>query len=283
MDILRKVLIDDNRVQLVAIDATQLVNQTMIQAEAWPPATIHMGQGLLAALSLLSILTKDTDGKLSLQWSSNGPFGDLYVEANPSGNVRGTILKPKAAVQNLYASMGPGHLMVRKTFTNSSSGVVSSEGDVCKDVLNYLAQSEQRQCAMNLWVDLSWKDETPDNPVSVNSAYGYLLECLPDPDPRRRTLMTQVWEDRLKEMGTLSKWKIDPSRPTDSIIANISDGGAFKEIMTQNIRFHCNCSEERAERALALAVRESGEPQVEAEIIRCEFCGKNYRISPQNH
>lgn len=283
MDLLKKVLIDDSNVQVVAIDATQLVHQTMVQAEAWPPATIHLGQGLLAALSLLSILTKDTDGKLSLQWSSNGPFGDLYVEADPSGNVRGTILKPQAAVQNLHASMGSGNLMVRKTFKTTSNGVVSSQGDVCQDVLGYLSQSEQRQCAMNLWVDLSWNDDTPETPVSVNSAYGYLLECLPDPDPRRRTLMTQMWEDRLKEMGTLSKWNIDRSKPTDSIIETISGGGSCKEIMTQNIRFHCNCSEERAERALALAVKETGEPQVEAENIRCEFCGKNYRISPQTH
>lgn len=283
MDLLKKVLIDDNKVQVVAIDATDLVHQTMIQSEAWPPATIHLGQGLLAALSLLSVLTKDTEGKLSLQWSSNGPFGDLYVEANPSGNVRGTILKPQAAVQNLHASMGPGSLMVRKTFTNSSNGVVSSQGDVCQDVLNYLDQSEQRRCAMNLWVDLSWNDDTPEAPVSVNAAYGYLLECLPDPDPRRGTLMTQMWEDRLKEMGTLSKWNIDRSRPLDSIFENISGGSHANEIMTQNIRFHCNCSEERAERALALAVRESGEPQVEAEIIRCDFCGKNYKISPQSH
>lgn len=283
MDILKKVLIDDGNVQVVALDATQLVQQSMVQAEAWPPATIHMGQGLLAALALLSIFTKDTDGKLSLQWSSNGPFGDLYVEANPSGNVRGTILKPQAAVQNLYSSMGPGNLMVRKTFHNSSNGVVSSKGDVCLDVLNYLSQSEQRQCAMNLWVDLSWNDKNPDVPVSVEAAYGYLLECLPDPDPRRKTLKTQIWEDRLTEMGTLSKWKIDRSKPVDSIIEHISDGSGSRELMTQNIRFHCNCTEERAERALALAVRESGEPQVEAEIIRCEFCGKKYEISPQSH
>jgi molecular chaperone Hsp33 len=179
--------------------------------------------------------------------------------------------------------MGPGKLMVRKNFEMSSTGVVASTGDVCTDTLGYLDQSEQRRCAMNLWVDLSWDEKNPESPVVVRSAYGYLLECLPDTDLRRQTLKTQIWEDRLKDLGTLSKWNIDKANPVESMIHILADGSSKKEVMTQNIRFHCNCSEERAERALALAVKETGEPQVEAEIIRCEFCGKTYEISPQNH
>ncbi|MCB0407688.1 MAG: Hsp33 family molecular chaperone HslO [Bdellovibrionales bacterium] len=283
MDILKKVIIDNGSVQLVVVNATQLVQQSMVQSEAWPPATIHLGQGLLAALALLSIFTKDTTGKISLQWSSHGPFGDLYVEADPQGNVRGTILKPQAPVQNLYASMGAGNLMVRKTFQNSSTGIVSSKGDVCNDVLNYLDQSEQRRCAMNLWVDLSWDDKNKNSPVIVRRALGYLLESLPDSDLRKQTLKSQIWEDRLSELGTLSKWNISQKNPLEDMIQTISSGSPYKEVMSQNIRFHCNCSEERAERALALAVRESGEPQIEDESIRCEFCGKVYNISPQNH
>lgn len=283
MDQLKKVLLDKGSVQLIAVDATDLIQHSMARLDAWPPATIHLGQGLLSALTLLSIFTKDQAGKLSLQWSSTGPFGDLYVEADPQGNVRGTILKPHAAVQNLYASMGPGKLMVRKSFHNSTTGIVQSEGDVCADILNYMDQSEQRRCAMNLWVDLAWDDKNLESPVVVKKAVGYLLETLPDADPRRQTLKAQLWEDRLKEMGTLSKWNLETHRIADSLIENIAQSSDVKETMDLKIRFHCNCSEERAERALALAVKETGQPQVEEENIRCEFCGKTYSISPQSH
>jgi molecular chaperone Hsp33 len=283
MDLLKKVLLDNGSAQLVVVNATDLVQTSMEQAEAWPPATIHLGQGLLAALALLSIFTKDSEGRLSLQWSSQGPFGDLYVEADPKGNVRGTLLRPQSPVQNLYASMGPGNLMVRKTFLGTSTGIISSVGDVCTDALNYLEQSEQRHCAMNLWVDLTWNDKTPDHPVRVRGAYAYLLETLPDADSRKQMLMAQMWEDRLSDIGTLSKWQFPHSDPLSHIIDTIAGPANVQEMMSQSIRFHCNCSEERAERALALAVRQSGEPQTQSEIIRCEFCGKNYQISPQNH
>lgn len=283
MDTLKKLLLDNGSAQLVVVNATELVQTSMTRAQAWPPSTIHLGQGFLAALSLLSIFTKEDAGKLSLQWSSNGPFGDLYVEADPKGNVRGTILRPQAPVQHLNASMGPGRLLVRKSFVGSSTGIVSSRGDVCADVLNYLDQSEQRRCAMNLWVDLKWDDKNSGIPVKVKAAYAYLLETLPDPDATKQDLVAQMWEDRLKEMGTLSEWKLSPDTALSQIVTRIAGNSKYQVVLSQNFRFHCNCSEERAERALALAVRQSGEPHLQRETIRCEFCGKSYDLIPSHH
>lgn len=283
MDTLKKLLLDGGSAQLVVVNATELVQTSMERAQAWPPATIHLGQGLLAALSLLSIFTKEDIGKLSLQWSSNGPFGDLYVEADPQGNVRGTIWRPQAPVQHLHASMGPGRLLVRKTFVVSSTGIVTSQGDVCTDVLNYLDQSEQRRCAMNLWVDLKWDEKNKELPVKVQAAYAYLLETLPDPDPKKQEFVAQIWESRLKELGTLSDWNLAPASAVTQIVSRIAGESKVQEVLSINLRFHCNCSEERAERALALAVRQSGEPHIERETIRCEFCGKSYELTPPHH
>jgi len=278
MNILRKYLINSEDLQLVVLDATELVATSMALSEAWPPATIHLGQGLMSASLLVSILTKETEGKLSLQWSSNGPFGDLFIESQPSGKTRGTILNAQAAVQNMYAGMGPGKLQVRKNFRQQSQGIIRSQGDVCSDILHYLNQSEQRQCAMNLWVDMTWNDDNSENPVELKRAYGYLFEVLPSQNASEDQLKKFTWESRLEEMGSLSQWSLDESDPVASIAEKIADGAELKEILTQKIQFSCNCTEERAERALTLAVKQSGEPRSETETIKCEFCGKTYSL-----
>jgi len=278
MDVLRKYLIDSEDLQLAVLDATELVSESMHRTGAWPPATIHLGQGLMSTALLLSVLTKETAGKLSLQWSSNGPFGDLYVEGQPSGEFRGTIMRPQSPVQNLKAGMGPGQLQVRKAFLTSSQGIIRSQGYVCTDVLHYLEQSEQRQCAMNLWVDLSWDDNDQENPVVLKKALGYLLEVLPTSNRSQDKLRGMTWEHRIEELDSLSNWGLNDQDPLGSMVDRLTEGLDANEILTQRVKFSCKCSEERAERALTLAIAQSGDPRAEEESIRCEFCGKTYTL-----
>lgn len=278
MDILKKFLIHSEDLQLSVLNAKELIETSMRRTEAWPPAAIHLGQALMSQALLTSILTKETKGKISLQWSSEGPFGGLYVEGQPNGKTRGTISIPQAAVQDLHAGMGPGQLQVRKAFQQQSQGIIRSRGDVCADVLHYLEQSEQRQCAMNLWVDLKWSDQSEDHPVQVKHALGFLLEALPTESSAQNALKTTVWEARLNELGSLSNWDLPKENVVDFIADQIFEGIEKKEILQQKIYFDCPCTEERAERALTLAVAQSGDPRETSEEIRCEFCGKVYQL-----
>ena len=278
VDSLKKFLIHSEDLQLSVIDAKELVETSMLRTEARPPATLHLGQALISQALLTSVLTKETEGKLSLQWSSNGPFGDLYVEGQPNGKTRGTIMKPQAPVQNMYAGMGPGQLQVRKAFKQQSQGIIRSRGDVCADVLHYLEQAEQRQCAMNLWVDLQWNEQAKGHPVEVKRALGFLLEALPGESQTQDQLKATLWESRLNELGSLSNWQIPEHDAVNFIADMIFEGVEKKEILHQKVYFDCPCSEERAERALTLAVQQTGDPREESEEIRCEFCGKVYTL-----
>jgi redox-regulated HSP33 family molecular chaperone len=278
VDVLKKFIVNSQDLQLSVIDAKVLVATSMERTEAWPPATIHLGQALMSQALLTSILTKETEGKLSLQWSSQGPFGGLYVEGQPTGQTRGTISKPQAPVQNMYAGMGPGQLQVRKAFQHQSQGIIRSRGDVCSDVLHYLEQSEQRQCAMNLWVDLKWNEQSEDHPVEVQRALGFLLEALPAESSTQGQLKAAVWEARLNELGSLSSWQIPEQNSVNFIADQIFEGVEKHEILHQKVYFDCPCSEERAERALTLAVQQTGDPREDSEEIRCEFCGKVYTL-----
>lgn len=278
MDCLRKSLSADKEVEFLAIDATELVREAVQRTQAWPPAAIHLGQALMGSILLMSITTKESSSKLSLNWKVDGPFGDLYVECDELGNTRGTVSTPRADIQDLHTKLGEGLLQVRRTIKNTATGIVYAKGDVCQDLLAYLQQSEQRNCALNLWVNLQWSDYDKENPIHVQSAYGYLLDLLPSSSPERQQAKAFFWETRLQELGGLSKWKFEGD-PTLSILKTISDESNPNEIYYQAISFHCNCSEERAKRALSLVNKHDGiQESVVQEEVRCEFCGKVYRV-----
>lgn len=281
MDILRRAITKDGLVRISAINGTNLLQESLQRTKSLPPSMIHLGQGLLGSLLLLSVTTKSEDAKISLQWNTpTGPFGSMYVEANAKGEVRGTILKPQASVTDLKTLLGEGHLQVTRQEVKGQVGVVSCEGDVCSDLLNYLHQSEQRRVAMNLWVDLDVDEANEVHPFKVKKALGYLIELLPDDNVIEQKSREFYFEERLKELGGLSAWDIDYNDPTKSILQILSDEEKPKETMYQSLRFHCNCTEERAARALALAEAQSPTEDFmnKEEDVTCEFCGQTYHI-----
>lgn len=276
---IQKLLTADRQTQILLIDAKEVLQDSLVRLKAWPPSMIHLGQALMSANLLQALLSKEETSKISLQWSVRGPFGGLFVEASARGHTRGTILEPQAAVTNMHAKLGTGLLQVRRNQVEVTTGMVEAEGDVCMDVLNYLRQSEQRPCAMNLWVDLNWDETRKDHPVYVRHALGYLLEVLPDEKGQVQNQTLQQWENFLADLGKLSRWDIDEKKPLESMARFLDPGQKPNPIFFQNIKFQCSCSEERAQRALTLALeQDSSQPRKSSEFLRCEFCGKSYEL-----
>lgn len=276
---IQKLITADGGTQILLIEAKDLVQDSLSRLKAWPPSMIHLGQALMGTNLLQALLSKESSSKLSLHWSVRGPFGDLFVEANALGQSRGTITHPQAPVSNMHARLGNGLLQVRRTEKDATTGVVEAQGDVCMDILNYLKQSEQRPCAMNLWVDLNWDDSRPDHPVYVRHAVGYLLEVLPGDNGKIRPDVLVQWENFLLSLGKLSQWSLDENDLLGSIGRFLNPGTAPKPLLYQNIKFNCSCSEERAQRALTLALnQDDSNPRKNSEVLRCEFCGKTYEL-----
>jgi redox-regulated HSP33 family molecular chaperone len=283
MDCLRKAISADREIEFIAIEATDLLRESMLRTGAWPPAMIHLGQALMGAELLGAITTKEQTAKIGIQWNVRGPFGNLYAEADHMGRARGTIVHPQAPVQNLNSTLGSGVLKVFRKEKGFVTGIVNSKGDVCADLLKYLKQSEQRFCAMNLWVDLTWNDDNPENPVEVRNALGYLVESLPSESIGRAEAKAVFWEGRLDELGSISKWQLEDDK-TKGILKTLSGDENVREIFYLNVGFHCDCDEDRARRALALARNDTTKKsdfvksESQAETLRCEYCGKEYCI-----
>ena len=281
--VLQKAISENGEAVVYVLDATSLVEESMERINSWPPATKHLGQSMMAALLLQSLADSDTGESLSLQWMCDGPFGHLYAEAKNIGEARGTIREPRApGIIDYETPLGQGILQVRR-FRGAvgTTSIVNSKGIVSLDIVEYLEQSEQKNCGVNFSVLVDWKDERKTK-FSVKSALAYLVHVLPQPNEQRMNEALLRWDRQMSSLGPISRWHLRNDQMTKDMLRLILGEPEPKIVMTQKVAFRCNCSQERAARALALLeVQEKKEGQnlhsPETEI-RCEYCGKTYTI-----
>lgn len=142
----------------------------------------------------------------------------------------------------------------------------------------YLAESEQRSCALAAATSVSG--------VLCKAAGGYLVEKLPD--------CSEETIKRVEEnLGKLVEMDGGDKLPTNlllqgvtpvEIVETILDGLEMQPLQQIEPKYVCECTEDRLFRALRLLPREEvddileKEEQIEA---RCHFCGKVYRMTPE--
>jgi redox-regulated HSP33 family molecular chaperone len=277
-----KALSETNEAVVYALDATALVQESMERVEAWPPATKHLGQGMMASLLLQALSDVEEKEGLSLQWMCPGPFGHLYVESRNYGECRGTIHNPRPLVQDYDTTLGPGILQVRRTIRgNSTTSIVNSTGDVSNDVVEYLEKSEQKNCGINLSVVIDW-DESDPTKFKVKAALAYLIHILPQPTEQKLSDALVRWNRQMATLGPISRWALRPDQITLDMLRLITGEENPNVVMSQRVLFACNCTEERAMRALSLLENQEkkegafhSEPETE---IRCEYCGRTYTV-----
>lgn len=274
MDKLQKYISADQSVVFGFLDATQTVNESLKRVGCLPPAGIHLGQALMGCVLVRSLYGEKSKNKLRMQWSVDGGFGNLFVDTDERGAVRGTIAKPQHFAGQLKESLGQGVLQVIREEKKSHTGLVESKGSVCPDILEYLHQSEQRRCAMNLWVQY---DSSSDQ-LQIKNAWAYVFEILPIDDALKKEMIATFWEEKFRELGNMSTWKIDPKKPLESM-ADITLGSFGNQTQEQKIFFECTCSKERAERALVFANDKDKDNHQDAAEITCEYCGQRYDIN----
>ena len=182
----------------------------------------------------------------------------------------------------LQEAIGKGTVQVVKNhpdWPNPYNGITAiRSGEVDRDVGAYLAESEQRSCALAA--------ASSFNGILCTSAGGYIVEQLPDCTPETATQVENNLA-RLVEMdGTKSiptGFLLSGRTPLD-ICSLVLDGLDMKPLDQTEAKHVCKCSGERFFRTLRLLPKEdiddiiAKQEEIEA---RCQFCGKVYRMSPE--
>lgn len=275
-----RAITSDGNVVAYGINSTDIVERAAQIHKPSAPVIAAIGR-LLTAASLMGIMLKQDDGKITVQLNGGGPAGRFIAVSDSRGNVRGTMDNPIV------------ELPLNKAGKLDVAGVVGTSGDVCvikdigmrepyigrtpivsgeiaEDITNYFAASEQIPtiCALGVLVDRD---------LSVKCAGGYIIQLLPFAGDN----IIDRLEANLKSVQSVTTM-LDAGSSMLDIVRTVLDGFELEVMGEYQGDYVCNCSRERMARAIKSLGKAEIESMVEeqggAEII-CNFCNTAYRFS----
>lgn len=263
------------KVRVFAVRCTALVNELRRRHDTLPTATAALGR-TAAAGAMMGAMLKGKE-KLTIQVKGDGPLGQIVVDANADGEVRGYVDHPdvhlasnaqgKLDVAGAVGRAGYLHIIKDLGLRDPYRGSIPLvSGELGEDFTYYFATSEQTPSAVGLGVLV-------DTDGSVLQAGGFIVQLLPgltDED------ITQL-EQRLSAMPAVTAL-LDQGKSPEEMIQFIV-GGDVKFMDTLPILFACKCSSERVGATLVSLGEQELQQLIDddeqAEVV-CHFCNEVY-------
>lgn len=274
---------EDGSAFIIAADSTDMVAH-MEQIHK-PSAAVTAGMGrLLTAASMMGIMLKGKDDTVTLRFNGNGPAGAVIAVSDSQGNGRISIENPivelplnsKGKLDVSGALGNSGCLYVVKDIGLKEPFVGTTEivsGEVAEDITNYYAVSEQTPTVCSLGVLIN-----PD--LTVRCSGGFLIQLLPGcPDE-----IIDVIEKNISDLPPVSSM-LDSGMTPDEIAVKAMNGLDIQKLDEEKFEYKCNCSREKAQRALMSAGIETLNEMANEDkptTVECHFCEKDYKFSPDD-
>lgn len=282
-DELLHVSLENGEAYAVALSAKDTVETARRLHTLSATNTAALGRLMMAALLTASDI-KAPEGDATCIIDGGGPAGKALAVASPRGTVRATIAHPQADLPprktdgklDVSGVLGKtGRLTVVKDNGGREPYIGQTQlqtGEVAEDFAYYFTLSEQRPC-------LIFTGVTVERDRSVKSAGA--LAVFPLPGCREDVLMTL--EQRATACGLLS-FMLGEGMALEEAVQAIFSGMQIQSTQRVPVRYECNCSRERMERALISIGRQELDTLIQedgqAEIV-CQFCNKAYRFDEQ--
>jgi molecular chaperone Hsp33 len=268
----------DGRVRVFAVDARGIVEELRQRHQMTPTATAALGRTAMAGLMMGAMLKGEE--KLTIQIKGDGPLGQIVVDANAHGEVRGYVTHPETDLPlnpkgklDVAGAVGEGVLYVIKDLGlkepyRGSIPIVS--GELAEDFTYYFAKSEQTPSAVALGVLV-------DVDYRVKAAGGFIIQILPGlSDAELSGMETRL--SRLPPVTSMLEEGLTLRQMMEKVLGSV-------QILNQMpVRFQCQCSRQRAENTLVSLGKEEILNMIEelgqAEVI-CHFCNEPYRFNRQ--
>lgn len=266
----------EGKVRVLGVQATGITGELQRRHDTWPTATAALGRTLSAGL-MMGAMLKD-EQKLTIQVKGDGPLGQIVVDANAKGEVRGYVDNPhvdlplnEAGKLDVAGAVGrEGNIYVIKDLGlkepyRGSIPIIS--GELGEDFTYYFAKSEQTPSAVAVGVLVN-----PDG--TVRAAGGFIIQLLPGLADEE----IDAIEERLGRLRPVTEM-LDQGMRIEDIVAQVVEDVEIME--TLEAAFRCQCSVERVERTLISMGRDELEQLIReddhAEVV-CHFCNEAYHF-----
>jgi len=269
----------DGGVKVTAATVRNAVNDMMIQHEMNAVSADVLGRTVTCGLLMSNGMQAEQTVQITL--NTEGPIRGVVAIASGKGELKGYVGAPALGDMHIKEAIGKGYVQIVKNhpdWPTPYNGITQIEhGDVDRDIGIYLAESEQRTCALAA--------ATSVNGILCTSAGGYLIEQLPGVESETMDIVSSNLAKLVEMDGgdTLPAGLLHKGVTPLEIAGIILDGLDMQPLQQIEPGLKCDCSEDRLVRALQLLTKEDvddileKEEQIEA---RCQFCGKVYRMEP---
>ena len=272
----------DGAVMMTVVDTTDIVEDAKNIHDTTAVVSAALGR-LLTAGAMMGNMLKGKDNSLTLRIAADGPTGAVVAVSDYDGNVRGYVENPHVTIPlkdngklDVSGAVGKnGSLYVLKDLglKEPHNGVIPLvSGEIAEDITAYYATSEQipTVCALGVLVN---RDR------SIACAGGYIIQLLPAADDGT---IDKIEENitNLKAVTTM----LAENMSLEDIAKKALDGFEVEVLYETEIKYKCDCSKERVERALLTLSKEElismAEELPEVEMS-CHFCNKKYHFTKE--
>ena len=279
MDRIVKATAANAQIRIFAADIRDTVEEARSRHDTTPVATAALGR-LLCAGAMMSTMQKGEDDLLTLKITGDGPLGAITVTADSNANVKGYVANPQVdlplnAVGKLDVSkaVGNGRLDVIRDMGLKEPYVGQTpliSGEIAEDITYYFVNSEQVPSSVGLGVLV-------DRDLSVKRAGGFIVQLLPFASEE----VIEKLEENLKQISAVTTFFEQGGTP-ESLIETLAAGMEPNITETVPVRFYCNCSRERVQKALISIGKEELKSMIDEGkpvTLNCGFCNTDYTFS----
>ena len=268
----------DGQIRAFAAYTKDVVEEARRRHNTSPTATVALGQLLTAGTMMGAMMKNDTD-ILTLQIRCDGPLGGLTVTADNQGNVKGYAVHPDVDVSvkngqiNVADALDLGVLNVIKDMGLKEPYVgqtILETSEIAKDLTYYYMNSEQVPSSVGLGVLMN-KDNT------VKCAGGFIIQLMPFAEDATIDKL----EENLKNVTSVTEL-LDHGCTPEGLLEELLGNLGIEVLDTLPTQFHCNCSKERVEKAVASVGREDLQAMIddgEDIEVKCDFCNSTYKYT----
>lgn len=263
-----------------AARTTELVKELQRRHHTWPVATAALGRTVTVG-AMMGLMLKGERDRLTIQIKGDGPLGQIVVDADSRGNVRGYVDNPAVDLApnsqgklDVAGAVGKGMLYILKDLGLKEpyrGSVPLVSGELGEDFTYYFTASEQIPSSVGVGVLLG-RDGL------VQASGGFIIQVLPGADDR----VIARLEERIAALTSVTDRIQSGATPEDLLQEVI--GADVQVLQRQPIGFDCTCSADRIRSLLKSMGKEelSGilKEQGKAEVV-CHFCNERYVVDKE--
>ncbi len=270
-DTVLRALTEDGSFRMIAVETTSTVRDAVAAQKPAAAMRRTFADFLTGAVLVRESMSPDLRVQCILQDDARSR---VVADAHPDGTTRGLVQLARGA--DTFAIGERSIMQVARTLSSGAlhQGVVSvpEQAGIAGAFMGYMQSSEQITTMIALGTLLV------DGEIAASG--GYLVQILPGFAEGPLMVMTERLKDFEDIVPLLARGLGSPQ----ALLEEILYGMPFSLVGERKIAFGCNCSATRLTASLATLPK----PDLESLLadkrvleIECDFCRKEYRLSPE--